>query len=256
MPLTRSLQEVVLAVHFSEAVPLTVVDVAAWIAEYGGDDNPTFQEMPPLGPTQLPSSRQQSLLLDLRLASTLPRVRIMEAGKHNLCVIQSDRIAFGWQRDIAVGEQADYPGYESLRGNWVSDINRFSSWLAEQLDLPISPRLVELSYNNAYQLETDGRVRRISDIIQLVSPGNRLFNTFNVTWSEPLGTLSEGYVQTSLGLGTAPPGQHVIGVNYFGLASVDRLSHSEKMVTAVMEGADKLHTRILDIHNAAIVKGA
>jgi len=256
MPLTRSLQEVVLAVHFSEPVPLTVVDVAAWIAEYGGDDHPTFQEMPPLGPTQFPLPRQQPFSLDLRLANTLPRVRIMGAGKHNLCVIQSDRIAFGWQRDVAVGEQADYPGYDSLRESWVSEINRFSSWLTQRLEIPISPRLVELSYNNAYQLEIEGRVRRISEITQFVSPGNRAFNSFNVAWSEFLGTPSDGFVQASLGISTAPPGQHVIGVNYFGLASVDGLSHPDEMVTAVMGAADKLHTRILDMHKAAIVQGA
>jgi hypothetical protein len=252
MPLTRSLQEVVLAVHFAEALPLNLTDLADWISEYGGPD-PSYQQLPALGPSNLPIPGPMMVpeLVPVDGAD-LPRVRLRGRDSHTLYIFQKDRIGFGWQRDIEVGAEADYPGYDALRGIWLKEIDRFGAWLEKELSAPLVPRFVELSYNNAYPLDVDSGRRRMSDIFRFIDVGYRPVNALQVNWAEYVGGPEQGFVNAQAGLGSAAPGLRVFALNYFGLAAVEPGSGSS-LAEAIMQGADKLHERILDMHRSAII---
>lgn len=258
MPITRSLQEVVFAVHFAAPLPLTLLDVADWIAEYGGEQ-PVVQELPVLGRSEMPipgKVNQAALQFVQEVDGTLPRVRVRGPDPHSLCILQNDRVAFGWTRVVAVGEDVDYPGYDALRGAWALEISRFSRWLTARIGEAIVPRMVELSYANAYILDVDDKPRRMGDIFKLLNADYRPVNAFQVNWSEFIGVGGEGVVNAQAGVGVAPPAKRVFAVNYFGLAIPGGQSESGDAAEAVMLGVDKLHQRILDMHEAAVVSGA
>lgn len=183
----------------------------------------------------------------------LPRVRIRGVSGNTLSVLQGDRIAFGWQRNVEVGVEVDYPGYDALRASWAEEVSRFVNWLQSQLSQQLLPRLVELTYNNAYPLVVAGQKLKLSDIFKLLNPNYRPVNAFNVAWSEFLDTPTDGVVSAQAGLGHAPPGQRVLAVNYFGLASVGGRVPEGEMVDQVLRTADKLHRRILDMHRSAVI---
>lgn len=252
MPLTRTLQEVVLAVHFAGPIPLTVTDVAAWINEYGGVE-PRYQQLPVLGPSQLPMPGQQFFQIAAQDVSDVPRIRLFGSTPQTLYIFQNDRIAFGWQRDVSVGEEVEYPGYDVLRAAWIQEIERFNIWLEKTLSITVYPKLVEISYNNAYPIDLDGKKRRMSEIFKLLDAEYRPVNAFQVSWAEFIGDGSEGVVNAQGGLATAPPGQRVFALNYFALGSVRQLEDRSRFAENVMETADKLHERILDMHLAAVI---
>jgi len=252
MPLTRTLQEVVLAVHFAGPIPLTVTDVSAWIDAYGGAE-PNFQQLPVLPPSQLPMSGQHVFQIAAHDVAGVPRIRLSGSTPQTLYIFQNDRIAFGWQRDVIVGEEAEYPGYDALRATWMQEIERFNLWMIKTLSLNVYPKLVEISYNNAYPLDFEGNKRRISEIFKLLDVEYRPVNALQVSWAEFIGDGSEGVVNAQGGLATAPPGQRVFALNYFALGSVRQIEDPSRLAQNVMETADKLHERILDMHRAAVV---
>ncbi len=257
MPQTRSLQEVVVAIHFAGTLPITLTDLADWTRAYGGAE-PAFQLLPHLPAAQMPAHSQQMPPIDLQLltatASSLPRVRLRGSDKQTLYVLQDDRVAFGWQRDVELGEEADYPGYEALRGLWADEIARFAKWLLEHLSASFVPRLVELSYSNAYPLEVGGEKRRIGEILKILTPAyHRQVTSFQVAWSEAVGSPGEAVVTAQAGLGSVPPGGlRVLGTNYLGLADISGRTHSADISETVLTAADMLHGRILEIHRLAI----
>jgi len=253
MPLTRSLQEVVLAVHFVEPLPFNIVDVAAWVSVFGGA-NPTFVQLPLAPPFQLPTPGALINPVTVQLVgetAAIPRVRLQGPDKHTVHVLQNDRVAFGWHRDVEVGVEADYPGYDGLRGRWAEEIERFVDWLQTRVALTPSPRVVELSYNNAYRLEIDGHRRKISDILRVVDPDRRPANAFNLAWSEFLDSPEQGVVSAQAGLGHAPPGHAVLALNYLGFAPSPQ-PWVGSLSSAILDASDKLHDRILEIHRAAV----
>jgi hypothetical protein len=185
----------------------------------------------------------------------LPRIRVRGKDRHSLSILQSDRVAFGWQRDAEIGVDTTYPGYEVLRAQWRQEIAGFAGWLEDRLSQPLLPRLVELTYNNAYPIVVDGRARRLSEVFRFVNPDYRPVNAFHVAWSEFVGLPEEGVVNAQAGLASAPPGQRVLGVNYFGIAAVAAPHQVSDAPDFMMRYADKLHDRILDMHSAAVVSG-
>lgn len=252
MPLTRSLQEVVLAIHFAEPLSIAVPELASWIAEFGGVE-PAFQQLPALPTANIPVPGAPSpfgVQFLTEDAGGLPRVRVHGSDGHTLYIFQNDRIGFGWQRNAEIGQEVDYPGYDALRGVWAMEIERFINWLS-RLSQSFVPRLVELSYNNNFPLIVAGRQRRISEIFKLLNPDYRPVNAFQASWSEYVGSSVEGMVTAQVGLGMAPPGQRVLAVNYFGLCAIT--DGRPPSVEVVMKGADKLHERILDMHRSAVI---
>ncbi len=255
MPTTRSLQEVVLALHFEQPAPLTLLDVAAWVAEFGGPRHTSYAELPSLPPAQIPLLGQPTGQVGIQLIGAdgggiLPRLRFNGPDQSTLCVIQQDRLAFGWQRQAPVGEKDTYPGYEALRERWSVDTKHFCEWISDRLDHNMRFRLVELSYNNAFPLLIEGGTRKLSDVVKFFTPIGRGVTSFNATWTEHLDPPASGYVQAIVGIGTAPPALPVIGVNFFGLGALS--SVDDQLVESAMQGADKLHGRILDMRKATI----
>lgn len=255
MPLTRTLQEVVFAVHFAGPIPFTIGDVANWIGRHGGEEA-AVQQLDHLARVELPLPGQAmapSFQLIPHDASGLPRIRLRAPDGVTLYILQDDRVAFGWQRDAEVGVDVEYPGYDVLRERWSKEVEKFDAWMRATVPATLAPRLVELSYNNAFPLEVAGERRRMSEIFKFIDVDYRPVNAFHVSWSEFLApALGEGAVTAQAGLTTAPPGQRVLAVNYFGLGAVDEVSEEVGLAEVVMRGLDKLHDRILDMHQSAI----
>jgi len=254
MPLNRHLQEVMFAAHLVAPMKLDVRRLAQLIDTFS-DDGATIDQMAPLPPAALPgtSSANPTLAGSLtfqigQVAGELPRIRLLLGDGHTLFVFQSDRFAFGWRRSEAVGSQVDYPGFQSLQSRWAEVIDQVHKWAAlhnEQLSF----RLAELDYNNAYPLEVEGQKRRLKDVFKLIDVEARPVNAFMTNWSEPLD--DGGSVNVSGGIGLAPPGTRVFGLNYFGLAGVG-VDNSGGSSSDLLSVTDVIHTRILDIHQAAI----
>lgn len=252
---TRSLQEVIFAVHFVEPLPVRTADLADWISVFGGSEA-TYQEMVPLPTAVVPIPGQSPQLASVTLLGDAfsPRIRVSGPDGHSISALQSDRVAFGWQRGVEVGIDASYPGYEALKSSWRTQVDRFSAWAYDRFSQRVRPRLVELGYYNAYPIVTGGRSKRLSEICKLIRPGIRPVNGMQLSWVETVDS-GRGVVQANAGNGTAPPGLPVFGVNYFGFINI-RPHGSTEGADAVLDEVDTLHDHISTMHRATMEEDA
>src|ERR1700730_4507036 len=186
MPATKSLQELIIGVHFDAPIPLTVVDLADWVAHFSRD-YPVVQQLPPLpqinlpvvaGPPQL---QVQMIAVD---GMQLPRMLLRSLDGRYSVQLQPDRFAFGWHRMEPLGEPAEYPGFDAHQQSWAGAIAYFEKWTEARFRVRPTHRLVELTYSNATPLEKDGKKKRLSEIFTFVRPGSRTLIAFNTSWVE------------------------------------------------------------------------
>jgi hypothetical protein len=249
MPTTRTLQEVLIAVHFAEAVPLSILDYASWIEMFGGV-HPVVQQLSPLPPTSMQPGLGMLPAIPA-FSAELPRIRVDSSDSQYFNILQSDRVGFGWRRKTHVGELDEYPGYDFLKDYWKDKINNFGNWLNARLNISLSPRYIELDYNNAIPFSPDSR---LSERFRFVDVKGRRLRGFQVTWTEPVGPQDEGYVQAQCAFAISPPATQVLGLNYFSLIPVG-VRVGEDATATMLAAADALHSQILDMHNAAIISG-
>jgi uncharacterized protein (TIGR04255 family) len=177
----------------------------------------------------------------------LPRVLLRTPDRTRTLQLQSDRFAFGWSRPNAVGENADYPGFEALKIEFREILRRFHSWSSKRLEIQPSARVIELGYNNATPMEIEGKIRKISDVFKFVAPG-RPVNAFQVAWMELIDKERPdgARVSATVAIGSAPPVDRVLIHNFSGHAPVDGES-----VAAAEKVWQLLHDRTLEMYAAA-----
>jgi hypothetical protein len=244
MPISKSLQEMLLVEHFRTELPLNVLDLAAWAQEFGEFSSAT--QLPWLPPVQL--RPPGPFLYNITPATTdLPRVLLRSADRTRTLQLQSDRLAFGWARPNSVGENADYPGFEALKMEFGEISRRFNTWSFKRLALHPTARLAELAYNNATPMEVGGKIRKISDVFKFVNPG-RPVNAFQVAWMELIDKERPdgARVSATVAIGSAPPVDRVLIHNFSGHAPVDG-----EDARATEKSFKLLHDRTLEMYAAA-----
>ena len=209
MSTTKSLQELIIAVHFEVPIPLAVVDLADWIALFS-KDFPVVQQLPNLPQVSLPvPGMLPQMQFQMLEVPPLPRMLLRSPDSRYSVQLQNDRFAFGWHRTEPVGVPAAYDGFESHKVAWNEVLDRFEHWCMSRFHQKPKYRLLELSYSNAAPLVVDGRTKRISEIFTFVQAKSRSLGAFNVSWVEgvqPLvpGEPVKGIVSIQVAVGTAP----------------------------------------------------
>jgi hypothetical protein len=255
MPLTSTLQEVVLVEHFAVPLNLTILDVANWVHAFG--DYPVANQLALAAPIELQAPGPMPLPhLRFLEPNLLPRLLLKSASGERTVQMQADRFAIGWARTKPIGEPDNYPGYDTLRKDWVGLLARFNKWCRDRLGSAPDSRLVEVGYNNAAPLVVDGRRRRLSEIFQWVQPG-RGVNAFQTAWTELLkpgepgvapDALNSARVSAVVALGSANGASSLI-FNFTGFGPTTGSAEN----AYALEMMDNLHKRILDIYSAAII---
>jgi uncharacterized protein (TIGR04255 family) len=182
MPTTKSLQELIIAVHFEAPIALAVMDLADWVAHFS-HQYPVVQQLPALPPFNLPLA-VGAPQLQMLSADSLPRMLLRSTDGRYSLQLQNDRFAFGWHRTEPLGQPAEYAGFESHQQSWADVLAHFEAWTQERFRQRPRHRLVELSYNNAALLESDGKKKRLSEIFTFVQPRSRTVTAFNTSWIE------------------------------------------------------------------------
>ena len=244
MPISKSLQEVLLVEHFRTELPLNVLDLAQWAQEFGEFSNATQLPWLPRVELQPPGPISYNLV---QATTDLPRVLLRTADRTRTLQLQSDRLAFGWSRPNSVGEDADYPGFEALQIEFREILQRFNGWSSRRLSLHPAARLIELVYNNATPMEVEGKMRKISDVFKFVQPG-RAVNAFQVAWMELIDKERPdgARVSATVAIGSSPPIDRVLIHNFSGHAPVDAGS-----ATAAEKSLQLLHGRTLEMYASA-----
>ncbi len=247
MPISKSLQEVLLVEHFRTDLPLNVLDLAAWAQEFY--EFPVAAQLPWLPRLQLHPPDSPVSFNFVTQGSDLPRVLLRNPDSTRTLQLQSDRFAFGWSRPNPVGDDADYPGFEALQAEFVTISRRFHSWCSGRLGIQPSPRLAELAYNNATPMMVGEKFQRISEVFKFVSP-SRPVNAFQVVWTELIDKERKdaARVSATVALGSAPPVDRALIYNFSGVAPVDGDS-----AEAAETSWKRLHERTLEMYAAAIV---
>jgi hypothetical protein len=241
---TATLQDINLVEHVEPPLPLTILDIADWAREFSEFGEPL--QLPWLPPIEL--ALQQP---GFSIAPThLPRLLLRSLAGGRSIQIQEDRFAFGWSRSSTIGEPEKYPGYEQLRAEQSLHMRKYRQWCVKRFGVAPKTRLVELSYNNAAPLiVAGGRRRRLGEIFKWVQP-SRSVNSFQVGWMELLEKerTDAPRVNAFVAVGAAPPVMEALIFNFAGFAPIDNIEES-----TIYRWLDTLHTRILDMYDAAFV---
>ncbi len=245
MVATSTLQEVLLVVHFPAPLQVSILDMADWANEFS--EYPTAQQLPFVPRVELAGPGPMGISLSVADAG-VPRLLLRSKKGERTVQLQNDRFAFGWSRTIPVGEGAEYPGYESLKVEWLAEFHKFNAWCSKRMGVVPKAKLVELGYNNASPIVVGGQRRRLSDIFQWVRPA-RPVNAFQVSWMELLETdrIDAARVAAVAAVGAAPPVLEALIYNFTGFAPID--NDDERTIS---DAFDMLHRRILEMYDSAI----
>lgn len=254
VPVTKTLQEVILAAHFHAPLPLSLVDLSSWISS--NPDFPIVQELPPLPPVNVPIlGGPQVPSIEINVGSQLPRMLLRSQDGRLSLQLQADRVAFAWSRIEPIGAVADYPGFERVLDLWTDIRTRIEAWIENRFRVQPRYRLVELNYANAAPLEENGKPKRISEVFRFVQPGARPVNMFNVQWAERVypddrqGEQAKGIVLAAVALGQVPPAIQALIFNFSGMAQVAEGQESNHIM-------NDLHAKIGEIYQSAIISDA
>jgi uncharacterized protein (TIGR04255 family) len=250
MPTTRSLQELIIAAHFDAPLPITVMDLASWVAHFG--NFPLVQQLPVLPPMNLPVPGAPQI--HFVAEGTLPRMFLRTTDGRHSVQLQNDRLAFGWHRTEPIGDPAEYPGFEANLADWKHALDDFEAWTQERFHQKPAHRMVEISYSNAVPIERDGGKKKLSEIFKFVQLGGRKINGFNASWAESIYPVADmqppkGVVGCMVGLGIAPPALPVLAFTFTGSASIAPGEHSEHILSDI-------HAKIREIYESAIIPDA
>lgn len=247
MPATRSLAEMVFAVHFVERLNFRLLDLADWSEKFS--EFSTWQELQPAPRVELHSTVPR---FEFRDEPQMPR--IIKRGGPIKCLwiqLQEDRFAIGWQRETPAGEPDDYPGYAEMLKHWDTYSSRFFAWHSNKLGGIPQTRFYELTYLNALPVEAGGRSRKLSEVLKTVKPNDpprRIF-AYSANWAEALeGGISDGRVTANFSLVQLPSGEMGYRYEFSGLA----VPSSEPQSGAAHVAYNRLHTRIFEMYNASI----
>jgi uncharacterized protein (TIGR04255 family) len=231
--------------------PLTVLDVANWVETFNdsGLDVQQHAALPaaPFAPGGLLPPMPFVIGMP---GGLLPRIFLRRDDVSDYFVFQNDRIAFGWHRTDPVGEEAAYPGYDELRKQWRPLLGRFNEWLATR---PIGlrpPRLIELSYQNAFPLGGPSGGQFVPPFFKLAGLKDKPMTHFQLAWREVVPNASGGYVDAMATFGAVPPAAPAFLFNFVGIAPVE----TQATIDDVLSAADRLHSHISGMYDAAIAE--
>ncbi len=249
MPVTRSLQELIIAGHFETPLSLTVIDIAKWAELFS--NFPIIQQLPSLPRMEMAMGLQMQF--QMAVGNEIPRMLLRSQDGRFSVQLQADRFAFGWHRTELLGEPSNYPGFENIRSRWDEVLGIFEKWTLEKFHQVPRHRLIELAYNNAIPLDQNGKKKRISDIFRFVQPGSRPVFGFSTTWTESVypspSNPSVARITTQVGLSTAPPDQSVLAFIFSGAAIVEPQKESKEVL-------NDLHDKIREIYESSIISDA
>jgi uncharacterized protein (TIGR04255 family) len=247
MAFTSTLQELLLVEHFRTPLPLTILDIADWAREFS--TYPKAQQLQWAPPIELSGPGPIGLTFNLA-QQELPRLMLRSENGERTIQLQADRFGYGWSRNIPVGERAEYPGFEAIKLDFDAEIQKFFEWCGRRIGTVPRIKLVEIGYHNAAPIVVGGKRRRLSDIFRWVQPA-RPVNGFQVSWGEFLqkDRPDAPRVNAVVAVGSAPPVTEALIFNFTGFAPIDDVADSD-----VSGAFDRLHQRILDMYESAIIK--
>jgi uncharacterized protein (TIGR04255 family) len=245
--------QVMLTAHFEPALEsLTMLDVATIFEQYRAK-YPVFRQVPIVGTMAVEATPRQDRVETIA-SSALPRVMMGTEDQEFAVLLQTDRLSLGWMRQNPLSSAATYPGFREMKRRFDEELEVFHNWLKNN-DFPdVSPDIIELAYNNAFEMGSEEQRRPISDVVTFFqNPRKARMSAFTVTWIELLrpeerveAELS-GSVRVQTGPGIGPDGSDVLLFNMTGSAAVKSGTWS-----GLDDSFDELHDRIVQIFAGCI----
>ena len=242
-----------LTAHFGPPLEsLTMLDVAAIFEEFR-PEYPSFRQIPIAGSMSVDAIPREEAVETI-VSSALPRVMMASADEEFAVFLQTDRISVGWMRQTPLSITATYPGFEEMRKRLDFELSRLQDWLRKNKFPDFAPDVVELAYNNAFDMGTEERRRLISDVLTFFkNPRKAKMTAFNMSWIELMrpeetdASQLSGSIRVQSGPGLAPDGTHVLLFNMVASAAVKGQQWSG--VGATFE---EMHDRIVQIFSGSI----
>jgi uncharacterized protein (TIGR04255 family) len=185
--------------------------------------------------------------------SQMPRIFLRGDNVSDYLVFQHDRLAFAWHRTEPVGDEANYPGYDALRGRWQVLLDRFNRWSVDHLGGVPLLRHLEFSYQNAFPIEEpEGSSLHVPQYFKLGGFGDRPLEQFHLGWRELVPNTDGGYVDAVATIGTVPPATPAFIFNFSAMAPLSPSTSAD----TVFATADAVHTHIRAMYAATIALDA
>ena len=129
-------------------------------------------------------------------------------------------------------------------------MHKFRTWCGRRIGTVPKIKLVEIGYHNAAPIVVGEKRRRLADIFRWVQPA-RPVNSFQVSWAELLqkDRPDAPRVNAVVAVGSAPPVAEALIFNFMGFAPIDKDDDGN-----ISDAFDRLHQRILEMYELAIVK--
>lgn len=143
-----------------------------WLDEY-----PELQETPGVPPTQIQAAGQ----VQVQFGEPPRRIWATQPNTGLLIQTQADRMVLNWRKQFS---QGPYPGYSVLRGELASKWATFEHWLSNKGQKPPSPHLVEFTYVNQVEIQSDEGLASLLTLIRQPDaelPGSDQLGQFSFT---------------------------------------------------------------------------
>lgn len=241
--------EMVLTTQFEPSLlALGILDVAT-VFESFKDRFPVFKEVPQAGPMR-PDPRSAVT----HAISAIPRLQFATEDLSRLVLFQNDRFSFAWQRTTSLEEQCDYPTFEPILEEYISERGRFLD-AVRRLPFPeIRPLAIEVAYVNALTLGKEGKRRRVSDVVTFFdNPREAPLISLDVSWTELLRAEEQelrselsGVVNVSCGPGNSPEGDPMLILSLTAVADARNVDWND---VSLFEEA---HAKISEVFKSSV----
>jgi uncharacterized protein (TIGR04255 family) len=171
---------------------------------------PTFdmyEQVSPAGPMPYSFEQlegQEPLIAPVAL---MPRIQLGRSADSRLLLFQADRLSYGWQRNAALNDSVDYPGFEVIRDEFLANLAQLRGWASGELSHNFELIATEVAYTDAFRTkEDDGSIRRLSSIFTFLRSDGPSYSVrgFEYGWNETMH--GEGVVKVQVNGPITTPG--------------------------------------------------
>lgn len=231
--------EVGFAIQHAMLEGITVRDVGE-AHELYSDEFPFFQQADLAAPMPMPLAQPSGVVAG---QMSIPRLWFLSSDGKTIVQMQQDRIAFNWRRLSSPSQEADYPGYEDLKGSFERHFAKGREWARARSFGSVSPSVGELFYLNAIPIMDGGKQRRLSDILAFYRPTEpvRVFG-FNIGWNEIVDENFPSTLTVTIQGSVAMDGEQTLNLTLLGQFGLEDVSDEE-----VSRRFDVVHSYIHDV---------
>lgn len=146
---TPPLTEVFLSIQFEKIRSLQAPQIGLLWSTKFRDKYPRTEQHPPIAPSIEIFDKQgianKEIKLDFITETQTPRCWFIKEDDSELIQVQQDRLLHNWRK---TNLEKDYPRYESIKDEFISDFNIFSTFISSENGTDIVPNQCEITYIN------------------------------------------------------------------------------------------------------------